>query len=606
MLISRSFCTLGCLLVIVGGSGCDRNGAIPIPAAADKILYNGNIITVDARDSIAAALAIKDGRILSVGSNETIQALAGPSTKQIDLRGATATPGLLDAHAHFARGGASLLYELDLSSAEVDSVVAVVQKVESEVGKLDAGQWLHGRGWDEGKLAERRYIYAADLDPVTPRNPVYLSHTMGHYGVANSLALRMAGIASNTPDPPGGTIDRGPDGEPTGILKEAAQGLVIGLLPPIDVERMRNGVRRIVESFNRECMTGVKDPAIDGVVWDAYKRVLEEGKLTVRVFTLWRAGATLQAAQDLIRRIGPFSRPYLALGDNQLISGGVKLFADGSGGARTAWLYEDWNKNFEELDEGNRGYPAIDPEILRQQIRMFHEAGLHMSTHAIGDRAIDWVVDSYAMVLKQKPTPGLRHGIIHNNIPSDRALDAIAQLQREYDAAYPEPSAPFMWSIGDTYAGNFGPRRSLRLNPFKTYLERGIRWAGASDFAVTPFPARFGLWASLERETLLGTYPDPYGKEESFDIRAALRSYTIWSARQMFLEDEIGSLETGKLADIAVWDRNLYSVPAAEIKDLKCLMTLFGGEVVHEASGGLETALSDCGCNPNRQRNPNL
>ncbi len=163
-----------------------------------------------------------------------------------------------------------------------------------------------------------------------------------------------------------------------------------------------------------------------------------------------------------------------------------------------------------------------------------------------------------------------------------------------------------MWWIGDTYAGNFGPRRSLRLNPFKTYLERGIRWAGASDFGVTPFPARFGLWASLERETLLGTYPDPYGKEESIDIRAALRSYTIWSARQMFMEDEIGSLEAGKLADIAVWDRNLYSVPAAEIKDLKCLMTLFGGEVVHQAAGGLETASSDCGCNAARQTNPNL
>ncbi len=434
MLISRSLCALGCLLVIAGGSGCNRDGEILMPAAADKVLYNGNIITVDAQDSIAAALAIKNGRILAVGSNETIRALAGPATKQIDLRGATATPGLLDAHAHFARGGASLLYELDLSSPEVGSVVAVVQKVESEAGKLETGQWLHGRGWDEGKLAERRYIYAADLDPVTPGNPVYLSHTMGHYGVANSLALRMAGIARNTPDPLGGTIDRGSDGEPTGILKESAQGLVMRLLPPIGVERMSNGVRRIVEGFNRECMTGVKDPAIDGVVWDAYKKVLEEGKLTVRVFTLWRSGGTLEAAQDLIRRIGPFSRPYLALGDKQLISGGIKLFADGSGGARTAWLYEDWNKNFEEFDEGNRGYPAIDPEILRQQIRMYHDAGLHMSTHAIGDRAIDWVVDSYAMVLKQKPTSGLRHGIIHNNIPSDRALGrhrgAAARIRR--------------------------------------------------------------------------------------------------------------------------------------------------------------------------------
>jgi hypothetical protein len=263
----------------------------------------------------------------------------------------------------------------------------------------------------------------------------------------------------------------------------------------------------------------------------------------------------------------------------------VKLFMDGSGGARTAWMHEDWNKNAVEVDAGNRGYPAADPEVRREQIRLYHATGIHVSTHAVGDRAIDWVVDSYALALEQKPTPGLRHGIIHANVPTEHALARIAALQRQHDAAYPEPSATFAWWIGDNYAGNFGKARSLRLNPFRSFVERGIRWAGGSDYYVTPFPARYGLWAAMARETLLGRYgTTPFGTAEAVDIRTALRSYTIWAARQMFLEKKIGSIEVGKHADIAVWNRDLYAATPAQIKDLECLMTLFRGEVVFRAA----------------------
>jgi predicted amidohydrolase YtcJ len=159
-----------------------------------------------------------------------------------------------------------------------------------------------------------------------------------------------------------------------------------------------------------------------------------------------------------------------------------------------------------------------------------------VGVHAIGDRAIDWVVDSYADALAANPATGRRHSIIHANIPTVHALDVMAELQRRYDAGYPEASAPFMWWIGDTYAGNFGRDRAGRLMPFQTYLRRGIRWAGASDYFVTPLPARYGLWASVARETLLGTYgKTPWGTAESIGVRDALRSYTIWAARQLFL-----------------------------------------------------------------------
>jgi predicted amidohydrolase YtcJ len=229
------------------------------------------------------------------------------------------------------------------------------------------------------------------------------------------------------------------------------------------------------------------------------------------------------------------------------------------------------------------GYPATDPQIYRQMVRLFHQAGVHVGTHAIGDRAIDWVVDTYAEVLKEKPTRGLRHSIIHCNLPTDHAIQVMASLQKQYDAGYPEAQAPFMWWIGDNYAGNLGPERSLHLEPMKTWLAKGVRWTGGSDYDVTPFAARYGIWASLERETLKGVYgAHPFGTAEAIDVHTALRSYTAWAARQLFLEDKIGTIEPGKQADIAVWDHDLYSMPAADIKNLKCELTLFNGRVVYQ------------------------
>jgi predicted amidohydrolase YtcJ len=552
--------------------------------SADAVLLNGRILTVDEKDTIAQALAIRDGRILAVGANAEIESLAGPATQRIDLAGLAATPGLLDAHCHFAAGAVDLLYVLDLAYPAVMGMADVVARVRAKVADTRAGEWVVGRGWDEGKLAERRYIHAADLDPVSPDHPVWLSHTMGHYGVANGAALKLAGIDRHTQDPPGGTIDRGPDGQPTGVLKERAQALVEGLIPAATRAQRRAAIRHLAREFGKEGMTGLKDPGIDAETWADYQQVLSEDGLPVRVFALWSAGRTVDEIRLLIDRVAAFSRAAVSAGDAHLVAGGVKLYMDGSGGARTAWLHEDWNREHTGVDAGNRGYPVVEPEVIREQIRLLHEAGVHVSTHAIGDRAIDCVVDSYALALQANPTRGLRHGIIHANIPTDRAIARMAELQRTYDAGYPEPSPTFMWWIGDTYAGNFGPQRCLRLNPLKTYLAKGIRWAAGSDFGVTPFPARYGLWSATARETLLGVYgTDPYGRSEAVDIRTALRSHTIWAARQMFLEKEIGSLERGKRADIAVWDQDPYTAPLAAIKDLKCRMTLFDGKVVYRS-----------------------
>ena len=556
---------------------------------ADLILIHGHILTVDAKDSVAQAIAVRKGTIVKVGSDAEVLQFAGsaPGIRVIDLEGHTATPGLIDTHAHIAPDGARELYDVGLSDA--GSVAEIVSRVRSRVATLKPGEWVTGSGWDEGKLAERGYVTAADLDAVSPKNPVWLLHTTGHYGVANSLALKMANISAATADPPAGTIDRDAQKNPTGVLKEsAAMDAVRHLIPSVTLEQVRQGILHMEDVLHSEGMTAVKDPDISQIHWDAYKLLFDEGKLNERVCVLWHAGSTMDSARKALAEINSVPRLPATLG-NRLLSCGVKMYMDGSGGARTGWLHDNWLRNGTTADltsagAGNRGYPLIDPSVYQDMVRLFHKNGVPVGTHAVGDRAMDWVVDTYALVEKENPKPGVRHSIIHANLPTAHALDVVADLQKKFDAGYPEMQAEFLWWIGDIYAGNYGPKRNPSLIPLRTMETRGILWSGGSDFAVTPIPARYGLWASVARQTAKGTYgPSPFEMAEAVNIHTALRSYTAWGARQMFLEDKIGTLEVGKRADIAIWDRDVYSVPTERIKDMKCLMTLLDGEVVYNA-----------------------
>ncbi len=551
-----------------------------LAAAQDLILVNGKIITVDAKDSIAQAVAITNGKIVAVGTNAQVRKAAAKGAREIDLHGRAATPGLIDTHAHFQEVDA--LYSIDLSDPSIHKIDDVLDRVRAKVATLKPGEWIRGNGWDEGKFAERRYLYASDLDKVSPDNPVYLTHTTGHYGVANSYAMRLAKLTAATKDPPAGTIDRDAQGNPTGVLKESAAGLVNRLVPRFTRDQQRAGLLKIMQDFNREGMTAAKDPAIGADKFALYKELREQDKMSVRVFVLWAGGRNLDAANATLKTVSAYPKPSDPSSDDVLISGGIKLYMDGSGGARTAWMYQDWNKNYKDKDTGNVGYPTTDPDVYRKMVKLFHDAGYHVSTHAIGDHAIDWVVDTYAQVLADKPTRGLRHGIIHCNTPTDHAIATMESLKKKFDAGYPEAQASFMWWIGDNYAGNLGPDRAGRLMPFATYLKKGMTWGGGSDYPVTPFAARYGLWSSVERKTLNGVYgAQPFGKTEAIDVHNALRSYTIWAARQLFLEKKIGSIEVGKDADIAVWDRDPYKIPGDDLQNMKCEMTLLRGKVVY-------------------------
>jgi predicted amidohydrolase YtcJ len=555
--------------------------------AADLVLIHGHILTVDEKDSTAQALAIRNGVIVKVGSDsEVLEFVGNTGVRTIDLRGATATPGLIDTHAHIADGGVSELFSMNLSDAM--SVAEIIARMKAKIALVKPGEWVTGSGWDEGKLAEHRYVTSADLDAVSPNNPVWLMHTTGHYGVANSLALKQAHITAETKDPQAGTIDRDDHGKPTGILKEQpAMDLVVHLIPPITIEQMRQGILHIQQVLHSEGVTAVKDPDIYRIHWESYKSLLAAGLLKERICVLWHAGSTMETARKALAEVNSVPRLPASLGDDRLLSCGVKIYMDGSGGGRTGWLYDDWLRNGTTPDttnsgSHNRGYPQTDPEVYREMVRLFQQNKIPVGTHAVGDRAMDWVVDTYALAEKEKPEPGLRHSIIHANLPTQHAIDGIADLQKNYDAGYPEMQPEFLWWIGDLYAGNYGPKRDQSLEPLKSLYTRGILWSGGSDYPITPVAPRYGLWASLARQTAIGTYGlHPFGMSEAVDIHTALRSYTAWGARQMFLENKIGSIEVGKRADIAIWDRNLYAIPTDQIKDLRCWMTFLDGEVVY-------------------------
>jgi hypothetical protein len=559
--------------------------AQPAAKPVDLVLINGTILTVDPHDSIAEALAIQAGKIIAVGSKPQILALTDAHTQILDLHGRTATPGLIDTHGHYQDAGVDQLYNVNLSDAT--SIAEIVRRVEAKVQTTKPGEWVRGAGWDEGKLAEKRYVYASDLDKVSPNNPVWLRNTTGHYATVNSYALRLAHITAESKDPPAGTIDRDATRALTGVLKEQASLAVLALIPPPSMDQRKQGILKSIDDLHHAGMTSIKDIGTPRT-WTAYRELLAEGKLDERVCMLWLADNSLETAKKTLAEIQKNPHPPQSLGDGRLVACGAKIFMDGSTAGRTAWVSQPWHKNFTEIDEGNFGYPNMDPEAYRQMVRLFHQAGVTVGTHAIGDRAIDWVVDTYALVLKENPAPGLRHTIIHAYLPTPHAIATMAALEKQYDAGYPELQPPFLWWLGNTLTPSLGPDRLPLTMPLKTYLDHGIRWGGGSDYYVAPYPARYGLWASIERETVTGTHP--FGMSETVDIHTALRSYTAWAAPLLFLEDKVGTLEPGKEADIAIWDANLYAIPSERLKDLKCEMTILDGRIVYQDDHTLITS----------------
>lgn len=525
---------------------------------ADLILNNGKIVTLDPDNSTAEALAIRDGKILKVGTNDELSALIGSNTKIVDLCGRTATPGLISTHDHFLQHGITAEFIIDIRYPKVKSCREIADAVAERVAETEKGKWIIATGWDETLLEERRFPTRWDLDPVSPENPIWIRRVF-EMGVANSRALEQAGITEDTPDPPLGRIERDERGEYTGLLRGRAMDIVVSAIPAWTGEEMERALRRACSDFLAEGITSVIEPGILIHELEAYRSLRSKGGLTVRSFIQYGFLHNSNEVKDALSNVK-------VGGDDFLRVIGLKYAVDGGVGPRTAMMYEPF-----EGEPGNRGTQLIDGQTLKEMTLMGHKAGFQIAIHAIGDRGIDIAMNAYEHAQKTSPRPDPRHQIVHCYFPSENALRRIQKL-----GVMVNTQASFLYWLGDSFIEAVGSERATRCIPLRTMLERGIPVGNSHDTTVTPPLPTIGIYASAARKTIKGK---AMGESEVVTPLQALRMYTTLAAKHAFMEDKIGSLEKGKYGDIAVWDSNPLEADIEEIKNLHIVLTIVEGIV---------------------------
>ncbi len=527
----------------------------------DLILHNGHIHTLDPRRPRVTAIGLRDEKIAAIGGLDEVRAAlpeAG-AAHTVDLQGLNVLPGLTDAHLHFR------WYALGLQSvdAETDTLAECVERVGAMARRHPAGEWIEGLGWNHNVWGGS-FPTAADLDRVTPEHPVLLRAKSGHAGWANSLALRLAGIGDSTANPPGGEIQRDARGRATGILLEDAIERVAGLIPPASAERVAEAMRPAMANAWRAGLTGIHD--FDGRrCFTAFQLLKARGELGLRV-----------VKQIPVRHLGQAIGVGLrsGFGDDWLRIGNVKVFLDGALGPQTAAMLEPY-----EGEPDNYGIVVTDKEELYEHATQAAANGLGLTVHAIGDRANHDLLDVYTVIRREEQARGsrstpLRHRCEHVQLlhPDDYArlgqLNVVASMQPLH--------ATSDMRMADRY---WGPRRCAGAYAWRTQLAAGAPLAFGSDCPVENFNPFWGIHAAVTRRRADGSPgPDGWYPEQRLDVEAALRGFTTGAAYAGYMEDRLGTLSPGKLADLIVVDRDLFTVDPMAIRDTQALGTLVGGE----------------------------
>jgi predicted amidohydrolase YtcJ len=533
----------------------------------DLILSNGRIYTLDAEGTVAQAVAVKDGRIVAVGGDAEVEALAGPHTRHMALGGRTVIPGIFDSHIHFMRVGDKLAA---IRLNECQSPEEMSELVRQRASETPPGEWIVGQGWNEGNFPGGQLPTRHDIDPATSEHPVLLMRYFS-MDVVNSAALRLAGIDRHTPDPEGCKIGHDAGGEPNGLLVASTGSPMRQLVPQPTLEQMKQSLRLACQEVNRFGITSVIDPGLFAQEIQAYQSFYQDGELSVRVSLMpnWH-GFRQEKDESLLdcrpRALGIYS----GLGDEWLRIGGLKMMLDGGTTPHTAYMYEPYEGDTELV-----AFNVLEPDVLQRHFRTAQELGWDVGIHCCGDHAHDMAVDAFARVAREVPRPDARHSIIHAYFPTPRALDQMA----EYNiAAVLQPT--FIYWEGDLIFRDVGRRRAQNYKPARKYLDRGIVVTASSDMVATvsanPFVA---LYALVTRKNNLGHL---IAAHEAISREEALRAYTdsgTWLTREEHLK---GTIEAGKLADMAVLDRDYFAMPDEEIKDVQVDVTVVGGRVVWE------------------------
>jgi predicted amidohydrolase YtcJ len=529
--------------------------------AADLVILNANVWTGDDAQSQAQAVAVLGARIVSVGSNAEVSLWRGADTKVLDANGKLLLPGFNDAHVHFVSGGEQL------DSVQLNDVTRTdefIRRIAEQAKKTPKGEWILGGDWDETKWTPPNLPTKEMIDPVTPDNPVLLSRYDGHSVLANSLALRLAGITAQTPDPPGGTIVRDAQGNPTGDLKDAALDEAYKVVPPPSHDQVMRAAKRALEYAASLGVTSVQAMNPDYADVAVFSELLEEGQLTTRIYA-----APLITGVDDQAKIGirhAFGGPYLRIG-------AVKAFADGSLGSRTAYFFDAFS---DQADNHGLLSNEMQPlSLMRDRMMKADAAGLQICTHAIGDQAISMVLDLYTDVVKAHRGAERRFRIEHAQHMAEKdfarfaQLDVIASVQ-PYHAI----------DDGRWAEARIGHDRASRTYAFRTFLNHGVHLAFGTDWDVAPLNPLLGVYAAVTRATLDGKNPQGWFPEQKLTVEEAVHAYTMGSAYAEFQEKEKGSITVGKLADMVLLSDDIFSIDPVKIREVKVLKTIVGGKVI--------------------------
>jgi predicted amidohydrolase YtcJ len=528
---------------------------------ADLIITNAKVWTVDKAHPTARAVAVLGDRIVAVGSNADVNVWRGHDTKVIDAGGKLVLPGFNDAHVHFVSGG------LQLESVQLNDATSkqeFVRRIAAQAKKTPKGEWIQGGDWDETKWSPLSLPTKELIDPVTPDNPVFVSRYDGHSALANSAALRLAGIKPQTPDPPGGVIVRDAQGNPTGDLKDAATDIVFKVIPPISHEQRLRAVRGALEYAASLGVTSVQNMDPDYADIAAYAELLQNGELTTRIY----AAPLIDQVDDQVK-IGIRH----AFGGSFLRIGAVKAFADGSLGSRTAYFFEPFSD-----EPGNHGLLGEEMQplsLMRDHMMKADATGLQICTHAIGDRAISMVLDLYADVVKAHGQMDRRLRIEHAQHMAAKDFDRFAQLNVIASVQPYHAIDDGRWA-----EGYIGRDRASRTYAFRTFLNHGVHLAFGTDWDVAPLNPLSTIYAAVTRATLDGKNPNGWFPEQKLTVAEAVEAYTMGSAYAEFQENVKGSITPGKLADMVVLSEDIFSIDPAKIRDVKVLKTVVGGKIV--------------------------
>jgi predicted amidohydrolase YtcJ len=543
---------------------------IPLTAqarpAADLIVTNARIWTVDKLHPQAEAIAVLGERIVAVGSATDMDAWHGPQTKVVDAQGKLLLPGFNDAHVHFLDGG-DHLQAVQLKDAASPQEFA--QRIAKRAKRTPKGEWITGGDWDEQKWSTPNLPTKELIDAGTPDTPVFVNRYDGHESLANSVTLRLANITARTADPPGGQIVRDPQGNPTGVLRDAAQELVAKVMPPMSHAHRMRAIHQAMEHAASLGVTSVQDmnPAYDDV--KAYAELQEQNALTLRIYA-----APLETEWKDQAKIGirhAFGTPLLRMG-------AVKGYADGSLGSETAYFFDAFAD-----DPGSHGLLSDEmhpPSAMQQRLKSADAAGLQLCVHAIGDRAISMVLDMFEQIEKSNGKRDRRWRIEHSQ---HMAAKDFARYARLGVIASVQPYHAI--DDGRWAEKRIGPDRIKRTYAFRTFLDHGVRLAFGTDWSVAPLSPMWTIYAAVTRATLDGKNPEGWVPEQKLTVAEAVEAYTMGSAYAEFQDRDKGSISAGKLADFVVLSDDIFRIRPAEIKNVKVEATYLGGKLVY---GGLE------------------